>query len=295
MRQPYGHHQGYVKPKHKNRHNRDAHEGLGSTRLVERLSEIQPKIDRADEHIMTLEKAIRAFLNSNPYEVNTTYDDKRQLVYYVSKAEPIPSNLPIIAADAIQNLRSALDHLAYQLYLIGTGGATVRRNRQTQFPVGMDATKYAEQVGNRTNGMRADAITVFNSLEPYKGGKNEIIWKLSELNNLDKHRLLITVGSHYASFDVGADVQKRMKASGFDGKVPPFFMKPADNLFPLKKGDQLFSGAVGEKPNPKQTFKFAVVLDEPSIDIRGADPLALLNEMSKAVVATVSQFNSCLT
>jgi hypothetical protein len=36
-------------------------------------------------------------------------------VYYVLSVEPTPESLALIAGDAIQNLMSALDHLAFQM------------------------------------------------------------------------------------------------------------------------------------------------------------------------------------
>jgi len=91
------------------------------------------------------------------------------LVYYLSKVQPIPATIAPIAGDAIQNLRTALDHLAWQLFQIGTGGAII--NRKVYFPIADDATKYAAYL-SRLSGFRLDAITTLRTIEPYKGGKD---------------------------------------------------------------------------------------------------------------------------
>ena len=89
----------------------------------ERLKHITLKIKRAKEHVADLERQLRAFLESGPYKVGAKHDPQtRKLIYYVTSAEPIPDCLPLVAGDAIQNLMSALDHLAYQIVCSDTGG-----------------------------------------------------------------------------------------------------------------------------------------------------------------------------
>ena len=82
----------------------------------ERLKQVTLKIKRAKEHVSDLEREMRSFLDTNPYKVGAKHDPQtRKLIYYVTSAESTPDCLPLIAGDAIQNLMSALDHLAYQL------------------------------------------------------------------------------------------------------------------------------------------------------------------------------------
>lgn len=81
------------------------------------------KIQRAKQHTDELRKAIKDFLDVNPFGVATRVDTvSLRRVYYVSKAPAkIPLEISIITGDVLQTLRSALDHLAYQLYLKGSG------------------------------------------------------------------------------------------------------------------------------------------------------------------------------
>jgi len=90
----------------------------------ERLRHVSLKMKRAKEHVAALERELRAFLESNPYRVGSRHDPKtRNIVYYVESVESVPDCLPLIAGDAIQNLRSALDYLAYQMVCNDTGDA----------------------------------------------------------------------------------------------------------------------------------------------------------------------------
>src|SRR5690348_13381383 len=86
----------------------------------ERIALIQPKIERAKHHIVDLQRQIRAFLDSKPYQFAIQRDPQTsKLIYYAAHVEPVPLLFSSITGDAIQNLRSALDYLAYQLYLVG--------------------------------------------------------------------------------------------------------------------------------------------------------------------------------
>ena len=62
--------------------------------------------------------------------------------------------------------------------------------------------------------MRQDAIDAIRALEPYKGGKGENLWVLHRLNNIDKHRLIVTVGSSFQSVDVGTIMFGHMETPG---------------------------------------------------------------------------------
>lgn len=59
------------------------------------------------------------------------------------------------------------------------------------------------------NGARQETFEAIDALKPYKGG-NDPLWMLYRLNNIEKHRLLITVGSMLHSLDLGAHASKMM-------------------------------------------------------------------------------------
>jgi hypothetical protein len=78
------------------------------------------------------------------------------------------------------------------------------------------------------------------ALKPYKGG-NDQLWALYRLNNIEKHRLLLTVGSQAASINL-----YQLMASHFSCTFPGeavalfesmnVFLNPADKGVPLKAG-----------------------------------------------------------
>lgn len=162
----------------------------------ERIATIRRKLEWAKKHIRDLKVEIRAFLDSKPYVAGRKGDSKwgpQWTVYYLVSARPIPFTISLIAGDALANLRGALDHLAYQLaWINGTRDENVLRS--TYFPIFDDAAKYRTGAPRQVRGMRREAIQAINALTPYKGG-NDTLWRLHRLNNIDKHRLLVSVAT----------------------------------------------------------------------------------------------------
>jgi len=235
----------------------------------ERLKHVTLKIKRAYEHISAFGEQLRAFLEGRPYKVGAKRDpETRKLIYYVESAEPVPDCLPLIAGDAIQNLLSALDHLAYQLVCSDTGD-NPPNPRGIYFPIADDAAKYEASKRGRMQGARQQTFDAVDALKPYKGGDDRL-WTLQRLNNIEKHRLLLTVGSQAGGIHLG-----QLMAGHLGGNFPPeaiaaiesmnVFLNPADKGFPLAAGFELYIGGVDEVPNPKQQFRFNVVLSEPGI------------------------------
>jgi hypothetical protein len=84
--------------------------------------------------------------------------------------------------------------LAYQLVLVGTPG--VEPSRRVEFPIAKDATTYESEKGKKQEGMRPDANSAIDGLKPYKGG-NDALWRIHELDNIDKHRRIFSSGHDY--------------------------------------------------------------------------------------------------
>jgi hypothetical protein len=86
----------------------------------------------------------------------------------------------------------------------------------------------------------------------------------------------------------------QMNAAGIPFPKMDLYVRPADNLFPLKVGDELFIDAVDAQVNKWLDFRFNISLNEPGV-IDGANLLDTLNDFSDLVSKTVSLFTLCLT
>ncbi|MET0514685.1 MAG: hypothetical protein ABW047_05080 [Nitrospiraceae bacterium] len=145
--------------------------------------------------------------------------------------------------------------MAYQLVFKGTGQ---KPSRRVYFPISDNQAKYETDGRRQIEGVKPEAIAVIDAIRPYKGG-NERLWQLHKLNNVDKHRLLIMVGSAFQTVNIAQVMQRGMEemligdkklAEKFGTmKVPDLFLKPADNLFPLRPGVELFIDAPDAEPS----------------------------------------------
>jgi hypothetical protein len=138
--------------------------------------------------------------------------------------------------------------------------------------------------------MSQAAVNLIDSVKPYKGG-NDLLWKIHELNRIDKHRLLVTVGSSFQSMDVGAHLRTLIakELPGMEIPIRPIFLKPADTLFPLNVGSELFNDEPGAQPIPDMQFRFNVVLNESGI-VEGEYLVDVVHSMVGAVDILVPTF-----
>lgn len=264
---------------------------------AERLAHITPKIKRAKMHCAELERAIQIFMTTKPYKVGFTHEaESRKLVYFVSSVEPPPESLPLIAGDAIQNLMGALDHLAYQLVCRDTGGKPPKPSA-VYFPIANDLSDYNANKARKLQGAAQRTINAIDGLKPYKGG-DDMLWTLHRLNNIDKHRLLLTVGSHAAGFNI-AQYMAHTLGEGFSESARralsamSFFVNPEDAGFPLKEGYKILIGRIDEIPNLQQQFRFDVALSEPGV-IESSSLLETLAKLIGAVESAIEKLTPLL-
>lgn len=128
-----------------------------------------------------------AYLDSRPYELvgrpqPEGEEGKGLLVWKVHR--PPPLRLSVLLGDLLHNLRSSLDHIAWQLVL-ANGGTP---GRGTSFPI-LLTKKATLKIAGRIS---KQAAAVVEDLQPYnnKSGVPEIdpLHILGTLNNIDKHR-----------------------------------------------------------------------------------------------------------
>ena len=248
----------------------------------------QVKLARAKRHYAELDAILKFFFSRNPYKVSARRNTVGKLVYYVSEVTDVPVELSLVTGDVIQNLRSALDHLAYELWVKEANGRG--RGAKIYFPIDKDRTSYNKNKAGKTQGISARSVAIIDSLTPYPGG-NDALWRIHTLNNRDKHRLLVTVGSSFQSLDLGAYMMASMRKmpnmpEEMRDNLPdlPLFLRPEDNLFPLTVGAELFIGGEEDEELPNMQFRFNVVLHEPGV-VEGE----IVTEALSAMIAEVER------
>lgn len=181
--------------------------------LTTDLSGVRAKIDRAKDQVVKLDAEIGVFIDGRPYEVITERNtNKGQDVYRVRVRQDPPLRFGVIVGEVIHDLRSALDHVAWQLV------PNAKRTRSTGFPVfatdWWPGQKSEAAFLRQTDGMSREARAVIERLQPNQPGKpldkDDVLYRMHEMNLTDKHRVLNVLG--------GATEQKHVTVGLGGGK-----------------------------------------------------------------------------
>ncbi|MGA8735806.1 MAG: hypothetical protein WB558_17950 [Terriglobales bacterium] len=257
------------------------------------------KVKWASEHIRNLQAVCDRFDESHPYRIEREHDTQAgQLVYYLRSIKPVPQEVPLIAGDILSNLRSALDHCIWHLV---QRNATLPNRRDVYFPIRDSATDYQlPGFRRKIQHLGQDVIDVLDQIKPYKGGNDEL-WRLKELNNLDKHKLLVTIASvHPARSETLADREKARDgwAREHPGKTFPFpdnirrFIPADAPKKTLKTGDELLRVPDSEM-NEQPQLLIEVALAE--VGVAEGEPLVpALHEIKMMVLRTIGKLTDLL-
>lgn len=172
------------------------------SRMAHPLDGVQAKIDRSFEHLETLVREVEIFIEGHPYDSIPGPVDAEgwKIARFHIIREP-PPRLGIIAGDYAHNLRSALDHLVYQLAKL-----TTESPRGTQFPIAVDERDYLAPRGKGGPSMRDRYLaclrpehrTMIDEVQPYRAGTRPkaddmALAHLNRFANTDKHRTIHAV------------------------------------------------------------------------------------------------------
>ena len=178
-------------------------------------------------------------------------------------------------------------------------GITAKNLQSVYFPIAETAAEYQSLKGRRVKGMRQDTVKAIDLIEPYRGGAGEILWQLHDLDIIDKHKLLIAVGSTSRQQSMPPSEIARLKREflGIRQQIYTpaqeailFQTARASIQFPLKRGDIL--AIIPEREvNEHMHFTFEVAFGEP-IALRGEPVIAKLFEMSGRIRDIIRNFDN---
>jgi len=164
------------------------------------------KLDRAEKHLQDLDAEISAFIARNPYRLFCDEDSEPAIkIYRIKVIEPIPSHWSAAIGDVIHNIRAALDCLATSL-VWRAGHTSNSAVEDAYFPIRANAAGLGDRACSAFfKRIGADAEKFIRAIEPYKGGKGELLWILSKLDILDKHRALIPAGATFGQISINSN------------------------------------------------------------------------------------------
>ena len=156
-------------------------------------------LERAQENRRELNESAKAFFDTRPYAPVIEYDsENRQHVCKVRLTSELPPRLWSIAADALNNLRAALDQGVCATVTILNPSASLDR---LYFPFGHSKSHFEKSVSKIAPRLHPRVVSVFGFFQPYKGG-NDRFWALKNLTNSNKHRSLISFGASVDNIEV---------------------------------------------------------------------------------------------
>jgi hypothetical protein len=174
------------------------------------------RIDRANRQIVALQRSFQGFFRDHLYKVGVAEYNRKADHYslrVLAGPEEFPVDWSLCIGEIAHNLRSALDGLAWQIGRPTTESAEDR----TYFPVCLKRQTgiakggvpiYAFGKGGAAARKLANVPKTFwtkiESFQPYKrgnGGRRNSLFRLEELNNADKHRLLTVLTPGAASWE----------------------------------------------------------------------------------------------
>lgn len=156
------------------------------------LDSVNYKITQAVFHFKELERELQGYFETNPGKVvRQPGGDPCEFVGKFQARGPIPARFPLIIGDCLQNLRSSLDYLVWELVL----AANNEPNKNNMFPICSTVDAFKTQLSRgRLNGVVDDAAAEIEGLQPYHGGKDffkTMLWVLDDLCNINKHRRVL--------------------------------------------------------------------------------------------------------
>lgn len=204
------------------------------------LSGVLLKLERAEAHIEEVRQKTVAFREGNPPPFGFRSDETPRpdksidyVLYAVIREPPLRALAPIIG-DAIHNIRSALDHLVYEL-----APRRARKARKSQFPIFTDECEFKVRSPPMIKGITGDERTLIERVQPYIASnppRHDPLAILNKLSNLDKHRLLVPIIAAVSTRDTwvasdNADIRWTHLKVGpveHDAKIVAFTASPQD-------------------------------------------------------------------
>jgi hypothetical protein len=149
------------------------------------------KLDRAKHHIEELSLGIWRFQSEHPKEVVIDKDpEPGYKIHKLRLVRPAPlAEFSLLIGDALNNMRSALDHATFACALANGHPKPVFKT--CDFPFGKDAPTFNNAVNGRTS-LPQGILALLRSFKAYKDG-NHLLWALNTMCNLDKHALITPV------------------------------------------------------------------------------------------------------
>ena len=227
------------------------------------LFSARQKVSHANAQIEAFAEELADFEKNHGPRVVTVVDPKTQIETVKLIVPQLPIIIPLLIGDILHNVRGALDHATSAI----VSNVTKNIDRRVTFP--FHETKREFIAKKETHTLYKTAPDVWQIIEedfrPYKSEDgNEILWGLSKLNNIDKHRLVLTT---YARGFTSQDVM----GPNYNAKLNLHIQEGP--------GELVIAQGKGLNVSPRH-LSCNIVITEPDI-VRNAPLPGILNEFAR--------------
>lgn len=185
------------------------------------------KLAWAHQHIDALQRDIDDFLDREPYEATLKYNDKqaRYVATIHAREEPPLERWGLMVGDIVHNLRSALDSLAFAVWVSDMGRLPSEDEAKAiQFVITDNAAFWNSERKRRLSTMHPSVHAVFEKLQPYRRGHpkpRDLLAVLRDISNVDKHRRVSVVMAvaNEAGITVSDGISPTQTISGWRGRL----------------------------------------------------------------------------
>lgn len=162
--------------------------------MITGLDSASLKIDRASEHLEAMKKVVGSLASTpNSYELVEDGKGKEKIHFLIQP----PPQITILAGEIVYQLRSALDHLAFELVKVNPMDITLPTDWETKccFPLWLNVHK-KRPIYNCFDhvlpGISKTAFAFIEGVQPYRSGPgpHNAMRLIAKLSNIDRHRYL---------------------------------------------------------------------------------------------------------
>jgi len=160
----------------------------GDQQMSDYFASPRQKLVRAKKYIADLERERDLFVNDQQWsyivEINPDIGSKEFKIRFTGD---VSDRFSDIASNALQNLRSALDHS-----INSTARVSGKRDpRNAYFPFGDTPNGLEQAIKGRCKDVHPDIVSLVRTFRPYRTGNHSPIpWVLNNTANIDKHAMV---------------------------------------------------------------------------------------------------------
>lgn len=259
------------------------------------------KLNRGWEHASESRRLVDEYAATGPCKILADGRCEPIPIFMVLD-DPVPSGPMIAAGDAVHNFRAALDHCIWSLAVNkDMYHGSPEDMRKVSLPVGRKDKANFEAIVKKCAFLRPDAKSFISSLEIYPGGRSDWVLRICDLDNMDKHMVIIPayvsltlLGMSSESTDFEGNttvVHLGDKEFGIGYNSNRIYQTIHGSHFGLRKIGHSSHGPLGPRMNLTGISKITLLFS--GIDNYGSDHIGTsLDVMGSKVEAMIREFEA---